>query len=93
MNMTTFYFNTGVQPHSLGENPWRNNPPYKLSKGHVLRGTVQIPFQCADVPDKAEFRFACDNPNLPEASLPCFVVREIHDSVMVSKYAYFFVRS
>jgi hypothetical protein len=87
MNLTTFYFNTGVNPYI------HTNPPYKLSKGHIVRGgTVQIPFQCADVPKKAEFRFASDDPDKPEASLSCYVVREIQGSALVSKYAYFFVR-
>lgn len=76
--MKTFYFNTGVK---------YSDYPF-LCKGQVNRGGVkQIPFDCEDVPEGKSFEFACDYPNLyPEAG---YVVREIHNSTLLSKYAYF----
>jgi hypothetical protein len=85
--MKTFYFNTGVQPY-------KHNPPVKLSPGHVMRGgTMQIPFDCDDVPDNAIFKFACDNPKLKESEYPNWIVREMFNTAMVSKYAYFLVNN
>lgn len=81
--MRTFYFNTGVRPYN-------HNPPIKISKGEVLRGgTKQIPFDCNDVPENAVFMFACDNPDLKVLKYGDFIVREIFNSVLCSKYAYF----
>jgi hypothetical protein len=74
----TFYFDTGVKPHG------HTNPPYKLSAGHIIRGTVQIPFDC-EVPENAFFKFACDN---PEAGNGLFCA-EILSGALVSKYAFF----
>ena len=79
--MKTFYFNTGVRPFG-------HNPPRKLGKGEIVKGgTVQIPFDCEGVPENSTFKFACDNPNLPEAKY--HHVAEIHNSALVSKFAYF----
>lgn len=77
----TFYFNTGVKYFDY---------PY-LCAGEVERGgTKQIPFDCADVPDNATFQFACDNPNLyPDSG---YIVREMSNTSMCSKYAYFSIR-
>lgn len=47
-----------------------------------------ISFDCEDVPEKAEFAFACDSPNIKKDDLR-FIVREIHNSRLLSKYAYF----
>ena len=81
--MTTFYFNTGVRP-------FIHNPPVHIGQGEVLRGgTKQIPFDCDDVPEGADFMFACDNPELRESKYEGVIVREIHNSVLCSKYAYF----
>jgi hypothetical protein len=78
MNLKKFYFNTGVI---------RNSP---LSEGMVWRnGTKQIPFECKDVPDNATFMFACDNPNLPDSKYENVIVREIYNSTLIAKYAYF----
>lgn len=76
--MKTFYFNTGVKYWDY---------PY-LCKGQVEKGgTKQIPFDCENVPEGAVFKFACDDPNLhPESG---YIVREIHNSTIHSKYAYF----
>jgi hypothetical protein len=77
--MKTFYFNTGVRRHT-------HNPPVKLEPGYVDRnGTMQIPFDCEDVPEGAVFKFACDNPD----AAPGLIVREIHNSALVSRYAFF----
>lgn len=77
--MNKFYFNTGVKfDHTR-----------KLFADHVWRnGTMQIPFEC-EAPENAELLFCCGNPNLPESKLSHVVVCEIHNSSMVSKYAYF----
>lgn len=53
--MNTFYFNTGVRPHTI------HNPefPYEYHKkvGNVIRnGVFQIPFDC-DVPENATLMF------------------------------------
>lgn len=79
--MKTFYFNTGVQPY-------KHNPPVPLCEGHVMRGgTMQIPFDCEDVPANATFVYASDNPESKrESNLIC---REIHNSALCSKYAFF----
>jgi len=76
--MKTFYFNTGVKYASY---------PY-LYEGQVVRGgTKQIPFDCDNVPEGATFEFACDNPDLhPGVG---YIVREMHNTTMGSKYAYF----
>ena len=75
----TFYFNTGVRPYI-------HVPTVKLSEGQVLRGgTVQIPFDCEDVPENAEFKFGCDDPNIRGG----YLVRPILNSALLSKFAYF----
>lgn len=76
--MKKFYFNTGVKI-------W-NNPHIKggIDSGN---GTVVIPFEC-DVPEGAVFMYACDNPNLHPDN-PNIIVAEIHNSGLISKYAYF----
>lgn len=77
--MNTFYFDTGVKP-------WNCNG---LTKGQVWRnGTKQIPFD-ADVPKNSTLMFLCDNPNLGESRAHNVRVVEVHNTVMVSKYAYF----
>jgi hypothetical protein len=80
--MNKFYFNTGVVPHG-------HNPPIPLCKGQVwLGGTKQIPFD-ADAPEDAELLFLCDNPDLPESKLDNVIVREVSNTSMVSRFAYF----
>jgi hypothetical protein len=83
--MKTFYFNTGVvisrESLIIG---------HLMLNGEISRnGTVQIPFDCEDVPENAIFVFACNNPNLPESKNDRVIVREIHNSGLLSKYAYF----
>ena len=85
--MKTFYFNTGVKI-------W-NNPhiPGGIDSGN---GTVVIPFDCADVPEGAKQLYCCDSPNITlHSHIPAdcdVIVREIHNSKMISKYAYFTVK-
>lgn len=78
--MQLFYFNTGVTPNNrtdlYGDQVWRN-------------GTIQIPFECDNVPDGAIFKFACDIPDLELDIHPNRIVRKIHNSDLLSKYAYF----
>jgi len=83
--MKTFYFDTGVK-RELHSN-------LILMKGQFWssNNVKIIPFDCDDVPDNAFFKFACDNPNLPESKLKNWIVREIHNSTLVSKYAYFWI--
>lgn len=81
--MKTFYFNTGVQPY-------KHTPPVKLGPGQIMRGgTMQIPFDCENVPENAVFMFACDNDKLSEAAYKNVIVREMFNTSMCSKYAYF----
>lgn len=82
--MKTFHFNTGVRPFD-------HNPPAGMAYMKGFKdsgnGVYVIPFDCEDVPDGAAFKFACDYPDLyPEAG---YIVREIHNSALLSKYAYF----
>lgn len=82
--MKTFYFNTGVKGFG-------HNPPVKLGKGQIWssNGIKLIPFDCEDVPPKAHFWFACDNPELSESKREGVIVRKIHNSTLCSEYAYF----
>lgn len=76
--MNTFYFNTGVTP--------TNNP--HLSPGQVWRGGVkQIPFD-ADAPAKSRVLFLSNYPDQPERNIPGVIVREVSNTVILSKYAY-----
>lgn len=80
--MKTFYFNTGVRPENVVNFPYK----YHEEQGHVIRGTLLIPFDCEYVPEKAVFAFAADNIELAKDELIC---REIHNSTLHSKYAFF----
>lgn len=77
--MKTFHFNTGVKiwvnPHIKGG----------IDSGN---GTVVIPFDCDNVPENSTFMYACDNPNL-ENDNNNVICREIFNSGLLSKYAYF----
>lgn len=76
--MRTFYFNTGVKP-------WVNS--YLAEGDKFINNERHIPFDCEDVPEGATFAFGCDDPNLhPDAG---YIVREMHNTTMRSKYAYF----
>jgi hypothetical protein len=86
--MNKFYFNTGVNPSNVINFPY----DYHKEKGDVIRGTLLIPFEC-DAPADATFMFACDNPNLPEAQNNNIIVREMFNTNMQSKYAYFELKS
>ena len=86
--MRVFYFNTGVKPANIFNPPF----PYEYHKkvGNVIKdGVLQTPFECEDVPEGETFMFACDNPALSESKATNVIVREIHNSNLVSKYAYF----
>jgi hypothetical protein len=77
--MKTFYFNTGVRPGAsplYGKQIWKD-------------GTKQIPFDVEDVPENASLMFLCNNPELPESKISCVIVREVFNTDMCSKYAYF----
>jgi UDP:flavonoid glycosyltransferase YjiC (YdhE family) len=79
--MKTFYFNTGVLSH---------NKPLGLMKGQMWKGgTMQIPFDCKDVPENAIFKHASDE---SEKDLPDnWIRREMFNTTMVSKYAFFLI--
>lgn len=75
---TTFYFNTGVK---FSDYPF-------LSVGQIQRGgTKQIPFECDNIPEKATFAFACDNPQIP--GFERYIVAPIVSEGLLSKFAYF----
>ncbi len=77
--MQKFQFNTGVR---------YSDYPY-LVEGQELSGDVKvIPFYCEDVPERASFKYACDDPDLHPDD-PNIIVREIYNSKLISKYAYF----
>ena len=77
--MKRFTFNTGVKI-------W-DNPQVKggIDSGN---GTIIIPFYCNDISDRAIFMFACGSDKLHENDED-IICREIHNSELVSKYAYF----
>jgi len=81
--MRRFQFNTGVRPFD-------HSPPAGMAfmKGYEDsgNGVYVIPFYCEDVPDNAVFQYACDHDIPGDESL---LKREIHNSVLISKYAYF----
>lgn len=79
-NRRKFYFDTGVRP-------WIHTSPVPVMPGNVVRGgTLQIPFECDDVPDGAIFVFACDHAPPGHEDL---LMREMHNTRMVSKFAFF----
>lgn len=84
-NTKTFHFDTGV----------KFDPSYPDIKGHKWvpaagGGLVKvIPFDCDNVPDGATFMFACDYDDQTEALQSDVIVREIKNSALMSKYAYF----
>lgn len=77
----TFYFDTGVKPYNF-------SPPVKLVEGQILKGTVQIPFDCDNVPANAKFEFACDSPT-PINNHGNYFIAEMKNTTMVSKFAHF----
>jgi len=85
----TFYFNTGVRPGiPANEAHMKGAKPVPLMPGQVwLNGTKQIPYDCEDVPDGAVPTFFADSPDLHPHS--GYIVRELHNTAMISKYAYF----
>ena len=80
--MRTFKFNTGVKCADTNRG---------LSKGEILstNGVILIPFSC-DIPDDLDvtFLFGCDSLNAPYKENN-FIVKEIFNSTIISKYAYF----
>lgn len=80
-----FYFNTGVRPENVFNPPF----PYEYHRkmGHVIRGTLLIPFDADDVPERAEF--VCCGSDVDHYRRDGFVVAEIYNTSMSSKYAVF----
>lgn len=83
--MKKFIFNTGVRVYD-------HNPPVPIMPGQELssNGVKVIPFYCEDVPDNAIFKYASDSETLAD-DYPNVIRREIHHSVLNSKYAYFII--
>jgi hypothetical protein len=79
-NLNKFFFNTGVKPSS--------GAPLCKGQEWSSNGIKVIPFEC-DAPKDAHLMFCCDNPNLPESTCETIIVREMFNTTMVSKYAYF----
>lgn len=76
----TFYFNTGVKP-------WNTNVERQIAHGHkFINNEMHIPFDCDDVPENATLAFLCDNIKLARPNL---IAREIHNTTMCSRYAFF----
>ena len=86
--LKTFYFNTGVKRGvPVNERHRENAKPVALGCCQVWRnGTKQIPFCCEDTPVDAVFLHACDRPDCESSDV---IVREIHNSSLLSKYAHF----
>ena len=83
--MRTIYFNTGVsQSARFGHSPHNSS----LSKGQVWRnGVKQIPFD-VDAPENAKVILLCNTPDLPESKSPNVIVREVFNTLILSKYVY-----
>lgn len=82
----TFYFNTGVRVFVM-EYADMGKPKHYDATDKIINGQRHIPFDCEDVPEGASFSFACDNPNLYSEGV--YIVREMTNTTMCSKYAYF----
>jgi len=82
MSLKRFLFQTGVQVYKL------TNPTYRHREGNLVQpnGVLAIPFFCEDVPENATFVYACDHVIPGDEHL---LKREIHNSNMISKYAFF----
>lgn len=92
MNRRTFYFNTGVKAGiPANERHISDALPVHLHTGQVWRnGTIQIPFECDDVPDNAIFLYACASSEPATANT---IVRPILNSSLASPYAHFRVHN
>ena len=77
-----FYFNTGVKPANISNFLYE----YHRKVGNVIRGTLCIPFDADDVPDGAEYVCCAD---YIEPYKDGFIIAEIRNTSMVSKYAIF----
>lgn len=81
--MKTYYCNTGVKP-------FNHNPPAGMAfmKGFKDsgNGVYVIPFDCEEVPKGAKLMYIADKAMPNDEHL---IKREIHNSVMMSKYAFF----
>lgn len=84
----TFYFNTGVRQGVPSNELHRQDAkPVALGNGQVwLNGTKQIPFSCENVPDNTSLLFICDSKETSSADI---IVRELHNTTLLSKYAHF----
>jgi hypothetical protein len=73
-----FRLNTGVQ--------WDGGP---VPKGQELapNGVLVVPFYCENVPEGSKFIFASDH--LDAGNGKGLIVREVLDSYLLSKYAFF----
>lgn len=85
--MRKFYFNTGIKPWNMSHKRITHN----MEKGNIfINNELHIPFEC-DVEEsaKVEFMFACNNANHPESKSKNVLVKEIFNSNLVTKYAFF----
>lgn len=78
-----YTFNTGVRPFD-------HNPPAGIAFMKGFRdsgnGVYVIPFHCEEVPDNAKLEYAADNP-MPGTEH--YIKREMFNTVLKSKYAFF----
>lgn len=81
-----FHFSTGVKPYN-------HVPPVPVGEHEFVdgNGVKIIRFYCEDVPQGAQFQFASPYPNCKEANYENWIVREIVDGGLASKYAYFYL--
>jgi len=80
-NLQKFYFNTGVHRYV-------HNSPLMKGEEWSSNDIKVIPFYCENVPETAEFMYVCDTPELDKDN-SSVIVREIYNSTLLSKYAYF----
>ena len=76
--MRTFRFGTGVKAS------FNRIPNTEIDSN----GVQYFTFDCENVPEGSTFLYACDSPDL-EIGNASVIVREIHNSHLLSKYAYF----
>ena len=81
MSMKTFNFDTGVKVY--------NNPHGPNGGKLSTNGVWVIPFDCEDVPEGSTFLYASGTDNLHAGNEAWMIRREIHNSGLISKYAYF----
>jgi len=84
--MPTFLFNTGVRVYEM-EYADKGKQKYYAPTDKIINGQRNIPFDCEDVPEGYTFEFASPYDNVP--TYGDYIKREMFNTTMCSKWAYF----